>query len=133
MKRPLIALVACSTLLVSASAADALPARMIKALKEMNPGTRFEQRCNIEAMDRIAKESRHFRPDELVTYAFGNPKVKGDVMVAKGAAFRSHNVWRHLTFRCKTDSDHMNVLSFKYKIGAVVPRDKWSKHYLVPQ
>lgn len=131
MNLPILVLTA-SALLVP-SAAFAMPARMIASLKEMDPATRFEQRCIIEAMNRIPKEHHGMLPDEMVIYAFGSPKVKGNVMIAKGAAFRSHNVWRHIHFRCKTSGDRMEVLSFRYKIGDEVPRSDWSGHYLVPQ
>lgn len=131
MKLPILALAAAAFLVPSVS--YAMPARMIASLKEMDPATRFEQRCIIEAMNRIQKEHHGMVPDEVVIYAFGNPKVKGNVMVAKGAAFRSHNVWRHIHFRCKTSGDRMDVLSFRYKIGSEVPRSDWSDHYLVPQ
>lgn len=133
MKAMLFVVAASLPVVASAPAALALPARMVASLQKMNPGTRFEQRCNIEAMERIHKADRHMQPSELVTYAFGEPNVDGNTMIAKGAAFRSGNVWRHLWFRCETDSSHMDVLSFDYKVGKVVPRSKWSKHYLVPR
>ena len=119
--------------LLMSPAAYALPARMIASLKKMDPDTRFQQRCDLEAMNRIQKENHHMLPDEMVPYAFGQTKTKGNMLIAKGAAFRSHNVWRHVSYRCKTDGDHMNVLSFDYKIGDEVPRADWAKHYLVPQ
>ena len=131
MKTWLIA--AASGLLLATSAAHALPARMIASLKKMDPATRFQQRCDIEAMNRIHKEHRRLLPDEMVPYAFGQTKTTGDTMIARGAAFRSHNVWRHLWYRCKTSRDHMNVISFEYGIGDEVPRDDWAKHYLVPE
>ncbi len=106
---------------------------MIASLKKMDPATRFQQRCDVEAMNRIHADHRHLQPDEMVPYAFGQAKVAGNVMVAEGAAFRSHNVWRRLWYRCKTDRAHMNVVSFDYRIGPEVPRDDWSKHYLVPE
>lgn len=118
---------------MATSAAHALPARMIASLKKMDPATRFQQRCDVEAMNRIHRDHRHLLPDEMVPYAFGRARTDGDVMIAKGAAFRSHNVWRHLWYRCKTDSEHMNVISFEYRIGSEVPREEWSKHYLVPE
>lgn len=133
MKAVPVVLAAVLSTVVPMSAASALPARMVASLKKMDPGTRFEQRCNIEAMDRIHAADSKLRPSELVTYAFGQPKVEGNVMIAEGAAFRSHNTWRHLWFRCKTDDAHMNVLAFHYKIGSVVPRSNWSGHYLVPE
>ncbi len=106
---------------------------MIASLKKMDPDTRFQQRCDVEAMNRIHDDHRRLLPDEMVPYAFGQAKRKGNVLIAEGAAFRSHNVWRHLWYRCKTDSDHMQIVSFDYRIGAEVPRDDWSKHYLVPE
>lgn len=131
MRKRLIALVGIA--LLASQSAYALPERMIESLKKMDPETRLQQRCDLEAMNRIQKDNHHMIADEMVPYAFGQTKTKGNLLIARGAAFRSHNVWRHISYRCKTDDDHLNVLSFEYKIGAEVPRSDWAKHYLVPQ
>lgn len=130
MKTLLVAIAALSSMTAPTMA---MSPRIVASLKEMDLATRFEQRCVIEAMNRIPKEHSGLRPDEMVVYAFGRPEVKGNVMVAKGAAFRSGNVWHRIDFRCKTSSDRMKIISFTYKIGDTVPREKWSGHYLVPQ
>lgn len=83
-------------------------------------------------MDRILADARRFNPDKVLAYAFGDPKLAKDSMTATGAAFRSRGVWRHLAYSCTTDSDHLKIVSFDYKIGKTVPRPKWAKHYLVP-
>lgn len=100
-------------------------------LKAFDLQTRLEQRCDLEALDRIARETK-FRPDKVLAYAFED-LVEGKLWLkAPGAAFRSGGNWYHLSYECHTSKDAMNVLSFKYKIGKIIPRKDWDKHYLVP-
>ena len=55
----------------------------------LDPSARFEQLCDIEAMSRIGRERSGFKPDRALAYALAEPALQGDVMSAKGAAFRS--------------------------------------------
>ena len=102
-----------------------------RQLKALDPQTRLEQRCDIEAMDMIAKQTKH-APDKVLAYAFSDPKQEKMHIIANGAAFRSRNKWYHLSYNCQTKSDGLTVTKFSYKIGDLIPRKDWSKHYLVP-
>lgn len=101
-------------------------------LERLDLQTRLEQRCDLEAMERIHKDPAKLVPDELVAYAFEEPKIKGDKIRSAGAAFRSKGEWYHLSYNCATTPDHMTILAFKYAIGQVVPHNEWAHHYLVP-
>lgn len=101
-------------------------------LRRLDPQTRLEQRCDLEAMERIHKDPVKMVPDELVAYAFAEPKIKGDKIRSSGAAFRSKGEWYHLSYACTTSPDHMTVLTFQYAIGQIVPHNEWNHHYLVP-
>jgi hypothetical protein len=103
-----------------------------KQLEKLDLQTRLEQRCDLEAMERIHKDPVKMVPDELVAYAFAEPKIKGDKIHSTGAAFRSKGEWYHLSYTCSTSPDHMTVLTFQYEIGQVVPHNQWEHHFLVP-
>ena len=118
-------------IILTTSQAFAMNSVERRQLKALDPETRLEQRCDIEAMDRIAKDTR-FMPDKVLAYAFGDPKLTKNHIIANGAAFRAGNRWYRLSYDCKSKDDAMTILSFKYKIGALVPRKDWDKHYLVP-
>ena len=118
--------------LALATPAKAMDSAAAKELERLDPQTRLEQRCDLEAMERIHREPAKLVPDELVAYAFEEPKVKGDKIRSPGAAFRSKGEWYHLSYTCSTTPDHMTVLTFNYAIGQVVPHDQWAHHYLVP-
>ena len=118
--------------LALATPAQAMDGAAAEELQRLDPQTRLEQRCDLEAMERIHKDPVKLVPDELVAYAFGEPKIKGDRIKSTGAAFRSKGEWYHLSYTCSTTPDHMTVLTFQYAIGDVVPHDQWSHHYLVP-
>lgn len=99
-------------------------------LKRLDPDTRLEQVCDAEAMKRIGREDKTYRPDRSVISALSEPKIKGDTIEGKGAAFRSKKKWYQYSFTCKTSDDRMRVLSFEYKIGPEIPEAQWAKHGL---
>ncbi|WP_244642427.1 DUF930 domain-containing protein [Phyllobacterium sp. 628] len=110
----------------------AMDATEAEELKGLSPETRLEQRCDLEAMERIHHDPVKLVPDELVAYAFQEPKINGDKIQSAGAAFRSKGEWYHLSYTCSTSPDHMTVLTFQYAIGQMVPHTEWSQHFLVP-
>jgi hypothetical protein len=114
------------TAALAASPSSALDAAIVKGLLELDLGARLEQRCDIEAMTRIDKDSKTFSPDRVVAAATAEPKVDGNSIHGIGAAFRSKGAWYRLTYDCKTSDNHMDVLSFDYEIGDEIPEDKWS-------
>jgi hypothetical protein len=117
-----------------------LPASLAQARKSneeqmlaLDPATRLEQRCNARGMGIVGREHHPMRPDELVAYAFGDPRVQGNMIEAQGAAIRSGGGWYHLSYVCETTEDRLNIKSFKYTLGNPVPREQWDQHYLVPR
>ena len=46
-------------------------------------------------------------------------------MVADGAAFRSHDRWYDIRFRCEVGPDHAKVVAFEFEVGDPVPRKDW--------
>ena len=111
------------------SPAQAMDESTKTALLRLDPVTRLEQRCDIEVMDRI-KQSGQYNPDRVVAYATREPKIEGDEIKTRGAAFRSRGNWYGLEFKCQTEPDHLTVRSIRYKIGAPIPEEKWQKYYL---
>lgn len=102
------------------------------SILSLAPNARVEQRCNAKAMGVIGREHRDLRPDELVAYAFADPIITGPTIRAPGAAVRSRGKWYRLSYSCTTKDDGVDVVTFQYTRGAMVPRDEWDAHYLVP-
>ncbi|MEP9352612.1 DUF930 domain-containing protein [Xanthobacter sp. KR7-65] len=98
----------------------------------VDPATRIEQRCNARAMGEVGREHTDMRPEEVVAYAFADPKQKDEFISAPGAAVRSRDHWYHLAYTCRTSPDGMEVKTFSYSLGAEVPRQEWEAHSLVP-
>jgi hypothetical protein len=115
---------------LAASPALAIDARIRGQLEKLTPDERLEQRCDIEAMDRIGNGKDGFRPDKVIAYAFGDPKLEGTTLKTKGAVFRSHGEWYRLSYRCEASADRLEVNAFKYKVGDQVPHEDWAAHYL---
>ena len=125
-----IALFALALAPLCASPALALDARIRGQLEKLTPEERLEQRCDMEAMDRIGGGKGGFRPDKVIAYAFGDPKLDGTTFKTKGAVFRSGGEWYRLSYKCEASDDRLEVNAFKYKIGDVVPHEDWAAHYL---
>jgi hypothetical protein len=99
-------------------------------LKQLDPDTRLDQICAAEAMDRVGREGKTYRPERAVTDATAPAIVKDNTLRSAGGAFRSKGHWYQVSFTCKTSPDHMEVLSFDYRIGAPIPEDKWASYGL---
>jgi hypothetical protein len=124
----------CPLLLTVAIAAPvaAMDQSLVKQFEKLDPQTRLEQRCDTEAMWKINADKTSFKPDKVIAYTFADPIVDADSLRAPGAAFRSKGEWYKLKFQCSTGPDHIQVLSFNYKIGGLIPHDEWEAHYLYP-
>lgn len=119
-----------TVILFSAGAASAVDQRIVRELMALTPQERMEQRCDIEAMDRIKQEQKGFAPDKVIAYTFSDPEISGAKFKASGAVFRSKGDWYRLKFKCETDQQRVSIRSFDYKIGDIVPRDDWQQYYL---
>jgi hypothetical protein len=104
--------------------------RMEKSLQKLDPSTRFEQVCDVEAMARIQRDRNRFRPDRAVTGALSEAKITGHTMQGAGGAVRSGGKWYQFSFVCRASDDFMKVHSFDYQLGAVIPEDKWEDYGL---
>ena len=113
-----------------ALAASTIDAGALASLKKLDPGARLEQRCDMEAMARIDRDKKGYRPERVVASATADTSVDGDALVGKGAAVRSKGNWYRLSFVCKTSADHMKVLSFDYQIGDAIPKESWEQFNL---
>jgi hypothetical protein len=125
-----VALFALALAPFCASPALALDARIRGQLEKLTPEERLEQRCDMEAMDRIGDGKGGFRPDKVIAYAFGDPKLDGTTFRTKGAVFRSRGEWYRLSYKCEASDDRLEVNGFKYRIGEQVPHEEWAAHYL---
>ncbi|WP_313531717.1 DUF930 domain-containing protein [Shinella sp.] len=130
LKRQLTGLLTAFCALTLATPAFSIDARIRGQLEKLAPDERLEQRCDMEAMDKIGAARDGFRPDKVIAYAFGDPKLDGTTFKTKGAVFRSKGEWYRLSYKCEASADRLEVNAFKYKIGDQVPHEDWAAHYL---
>jgi hypothetical protein len=116
--------------LVVSLAPAAADTRLQKMLRQLDPGARMEQVCDMAAMARIRQDEREYKPDRTIAAALAEPKVADLSLEARGAAFRSGGKWFQLSYVCRTTADRMQVVQFDYKIGAAIPEDKWDSYGL---
>jgi hypothetical protein len=122
------AVAALTTLTVSAVAAD--DTRFFKSLEKLAPTERLEQLCDYTAMTQIRKDARNFRPERAVANAGADVAMKNDTIEATSGAFRSRKKWYALTYSCTATPDHLQIVSFRYTIGAEIPEAKWAGYGL---
>lgn len=116
--------------LCASGSAAALDERLVASLKRLDPETRLEQVCDLEAMSRIDKDSTPYHPDRAKTDVVSHPQHLGDIVKGSGGAFRSKRKWYSFSFVCKGTPDHLSVLSFAYRIGDLIPESKWASYGL---
>jgi hypothetical protein len=72
--------------------ASAIDAKVERMLKQLDPDARFEQICDLEAMQRIGKD-KTYRPERTIVSALADPKVADTTMTGAGGAFKSKGQW----------------------------------------
>ena len=112
---------------VQAASSDQAISRTLKLLE---PTERLEQLCDYTAMQYIRKSVRTYRPDRALAGALSEPKIKQDTIEAKGGAFRSRGRWYEMSYSCTANPEHLNVLSFRLKVGEEIPESKWAGYGL---
>lgn len=121
-----------TALLISLAAPKAAfaEAKLERTLKLLMPTDRMAQLCDATAMARIRKDMAKFRPDRAVANATMDVVIAGNMLEAKGGAFRSRGKWYSLSYSCLTNDEHLKVLSFEYKVGDEIPEEKWAGYGL---
>ena len=104
--------------------------KLERTLKLLMPIDRMAQLCDYTAMTRIRKDMPNFRPDRAVANASTEVVIAGDTLEAKGGAFRSRGAWYAVSYTCKTDREHLKVLSFSFQVGKEIPQEKWAGYGL---
>src|SRR3954463_12068156 len=107
--------------------ASAIDAKVERMLQQLDPDARFEQVCDLEAMQRIGKD-KTYRPERTIVSALANPKVVDVTMSGAGGAFKRKGQGYHFSSPCKPSPDHMRVLSFIFRGGEPIPQEQWEKN-----
>jgi hypothetical protein len=123
-------LLICAFVLSVVVPAGAADPRLLASLGKLDPQTRLEQVCDLAAVNHIGVNGKLPKPDRAKSNVITPPRHHGDMIEGTGGAFRSGGKWYAFSFKCKTSSDHLNVLSFTYHVGAVIPKSKWPEYGL---
>lgn len=95
-------------------------------LKRLEPQTRSQQVCNLEAILQINRQFSQYAVDFVVAYATEAVVRKGDAIIAHGAAFHSNGQWYNLAFECQISANQRDVAHLKFKLGDAIPGDQWA-------
>lgn len=116
---------ACLALLAFSGIARAMDAKTIDQIEKLYPVDQLDQRCDIEAMERL-------QADKVISYTFSHPKRTAIHVDANGAVFRRNGEWYRLSYACTTSADHLSILSFQFKRGLRIAHSDWARNFLYP-
>lgn len=119
-----------SVTLMSQTQAATYEKRLRQQFERVELQTRLEEVCDTEVMLQINRDHSEFVVDKVVAYTFESPAQKNNRLVANGAAFRSHNRWFRLAYRCQTGPRHLDITELTYKVGSEIERRLWQRLYL---
>ena len=81
------------------SLAEEVDARMAKTLIKVDPDSRLEQVCDIEAMHRVG-EGTELRPDRAKGDISAHPIHQGETIKALARPSEARVLWYALSFEC---------------------------------
>ena len=102
-----------------------------KTLPTLDPYERMTQLCNIEATEQIRRALKGSNPETVAASAFAQTALKDGTLWAPGAAYRSHHTWFYMRYACAVRPDLAGVASFRFALGAPIPKDQWDSHDLI--
>jgi Domain of Unknown Function (DUF930) len=100
--------------------------KVAESLKRLEPQTRLQQVCDLEAVLQINRQYDQYAVDFVVAYATQAVVRKGDAIIANGAAFHANGQWYKLAFECQMSVNHRDVAHLKFKVGDAIPGDQWA-------
>lgn len=119
------AMIRPTEMLSAGTLADPRSREARRLLSTLDDTERMIQLCGLEAMEQVHAWRETLRPTAVVAYAMAEAAVSGDLVDAEGAAFRSGEAWYAIEFKCRLRPDHTAVAAFEFKVGALVPAEKW--------
>lgn len=104
--------------------------RVKQAMGQLPVKKRILQLCSIEALEQIRRQRPKDFPDMLVPFGPSGGFIGKDQIDASGGAYRSKGNWYDVDFKCKVDLETVEVISFSYAIGGIVPEMAWKSRKL---
>ncbi|MGF6176181.1 DUF930 domain-containing protein [Ensifer sp. 4252] len=104
--------------------------RVKQAMGQLPVKKRILQLCSIEALEQIRHERPKDFPDMLVPFGPSGGFIGKEQIDASGGAYRSKGNWYDVNFRCKVNLETVEVVSFSYAIGGIVPETAWKSRKL---
>lgn len=112
-------------ILSSQELADPRNRKAVESLKHLEPQTRSQQLCDLEAILQINRQFDGYAVDFVIAYATEAVVRKGDAVIAHGAAFHSNGRWYNLAFECQLTGKG-GVAHLKFKLGEAIDEERWA-------
>ncbi|NVD42155.1 DUF930 domain-containing protein [Ensifer sp. HO-A22] len=106
--------------------------RVKQAMGQLPVKKRILQLCNIEALEQIRHQRPEDFPDMLVPFGPSGGFIGKEQIDASGGAYRSKGNWYDVDFKCKVNLETVEVTSFSFAIGGIIPQTAWKSRRLPP-
>lgn len=100
--------------------------RVRGALSKLPTEKRIVQICGIEALEQARHAGAGFTPELLKGFGKNGGLISGTHLSARGGAVRSRGVWREISFDCTVNANFDAITSFRFALGANIPRRLWA-------
>lgn len=120
--------IGATTLLSGSHLAEPRNRRVAAHIAAMPADLRDEQLCDFEAVEQTSRPGKP--ADQVIAYAFAEPRQTPGQMRAEGAAVRIAGLWYRLAFDCRVTGTPATVSGFAHKLGGTIPRRLWAEYGL---
>jgi hypothetical protein len=101
--------------------------KTVQSLNHLEPQTRLQQLCDLEAILQINRGCEQYAADFVIAYATTEAVRRGDAVIAHGAAFHSKDHWYNFAFECELSANQRAVARLKFKLGDAIPEERWAE------
>ncbi len=101
--------------------------KLEKSLEKLDPTELVTQVCDLGAMKALSGDSQWRHTDRVLIDAISEPRLSGNKASGEGGALRREGQWYRFSYSCTLSGNHMSVVDFRYKVGAMIPKEKWTE------
>ncbi len=104
--------------------------RIKEAFGKLPPKRRVVQMCSIEMLEQIRRNVSGAVPDVIAPTSMTKEHIDDQLMDVMDAAYRSKGQWFEVSYHCETDAKTTTIKSFRFNLGAMIPRGEWGQRSL---
>jgi Domain of Unknown Function (DUF930) len=104
--------------------------RVKEAFGKLPPKRRVVQLCSIEMLEQIRRNVPGSAPDIIGPTSITKENIDEQLMDVMDAAYHSRGQWFELSYHCEIDPKSLKITSFRFNMGAAIPKSEWGARQL---